>query len=150
MAPQPFRERIGRSPEPVCEDPGTSGSVLGEHAGGAVMTGNDAERMQRALADSLAVLSADRELGSVGGGKSRRKWEGAWWHAALLCEMGEARRVPRSAIERALGLLRDATWPRFVVRPDDRPTTNADRAKMDCCHCAPGAAASVGCRHPHH
>ena len=57
---------------------------------------------------------------------------------ALLCEMGEAERIPKSTAARAMGLLKNGTWPRFVIAAADAPQTEGDRAKMDCCHCELG------------
>ena len=57
---------------------------------------------------------------------------------ALLCEMGEAKRIPRSAVGKALEQLKFGAWPRFVITREDAPRTAADRKKMDCCHCELG------------
>lgn len=91
--------------------------------------------IQEAIDDSVAKLCVDTELASVGGGRSRRKWSGPWWHMALLYEMGAAERIPEPAVASALALLKHSTWPRFVITDLDRPMSTADRAKMDCCHC---------------
>ena len=82
------------------------------------------------LASGEVFLIPDRE--------SRRKWDGPWWHMATLCEMGESRKIPRPAAERALELLKRGAWPRFVLTEEDAPGSEADRAKMDCCHCELG------------
>ncbi|NGZ75249.1 prenyltransferase/squalene oxidase repeat-containing protein [Saccharibacillus alkalitolerans] len=66
---------------------------------------------------------------------SRRKWDGAWWRMSALHELGEAGRIPESAILEAERLLRTRVWPRFVITGEDAPQNEADRAKWDCCHC---------------
>ena len=86
---------------------------------------------------SLALLASDGVF-SVPDRMSRRKWDGPWWHMATLCEMGESRKIPRSAAEGALELLKYGTWPRFVLTEEDAPRSEADRVKMDCCHCELG------------
>ncbi|WP_246132161.1 hypothetical protein [Paenibacillus hemerocallicola] len=93
------------------------------------------EIIDRAIEQSIQYLSSDNELVGVGGGRSRRKWDGAWWHMAALYEIGEARQIPEAAVAKALGLLKNSTWPRFVITREDSPIQEADKAKMDCCHC---------------
>lgn len=66
---------------------------------------------------------------------SREKWDGTWWHMAVLYEMGEVKQIPESAIARAKYLLQAQTWPIFVIYPEDHPISESDKRKMDCCHC---------------
>lgn len=66
---------------------------------------------------------------------SREKWDGAWWHMAVLYEMGEVKQIPESAIARAKYLLQAQTWTIFMIYPEDRPISKSDKMKMDCCHC---------------
>lgn len=104
--------------------------------------------MQRAYDLTLEVLDSD-DVFHVPDRQSRKKWNGPWWHMAALYEMGESGRIPELAVARALKLLKDGAWPRFVVDPADAPQTDSDRAKMDCCHCELGVfymiLASCGC-----
>ena len=86
---------------------------------------------------SLALLASEKVF-PIPDRMSRRKWDGPWWHMATLCEMGESRRIPRSAAEGALELLKHGAWPRFVLTEEEAPRSEADRAKMDCCHCELG------------
>ena len=92
---------------------------------------------EQAIESSLEALASD-EAFAIPDRKSRRKWSGPWWHMAILCEMGEARRVPQRAAERALELLKEEAWPKFVITSEDAPKSEADRTKMDCCHCELG------------
>ena len=96
------------------------------------------------MESSLALL-ASGEVFSIPDRTSRRKWDGPWWHMAALCEMGLSRKIPRSAAEKALELLRHGAWPRFVLTEEDAPRSEADRAKMDCCHCELGVFYMVLC-----
>lgn len=89
------------------------------------------------MESSLALLASE-ELFPIPDRMSRRKWDGPWWHMATLCEMGESSRIPRSAAEGALELLKRGAWPRFVLTEEEAPGSEADRAKMDCCHCELG------------
>ncbi len=57
---------------------------------------------------------------------------------AVLCEMGEAQRIPKSTAHGAMELLKNGTWPRFVISGADASQTDSDRQKMDCCHCELG------------
>ncbi len=83
---------------------------------------------------SIDFLDSD-EIFHVPDRNSRTKWNGPWWHMAALFETGESGRIPESAVTRALRLLKDGAWPRFVIKPDDGPQCGSDRTKMDCCHC---------------
>lgn len=89
------------------------------------------------MESSLALLASE-EVFPIPDRMSRRKWDGPWWHMATLCEMGESSRIPRSAAEGALELLKRGAWPRFVLTEEEAPGSEADRAKMDCCHCELG------------
>jgi hypothetical protein len=91
--------------------------------------------LDEAIRHSVGRLSVDTRLSAIGGAGSRLKWSGPWWHMALLCEMGAPERIPDSAIANALTLLKKSTWPRFVIGEADKPVSEEDRAKMDCCHC---------------
>ncbi|MEM9158766.1 MAG: hypothetical protein AAGB46_06915 [Verrucomicrobiota bacterium] len=93
------------------------------------------EALEMAIKESIEVLGVDDQLGSEGGGGSRWKWQGAWWHMATFLEMGESWRIPESSIHMALDLLKLRTWPKFVVDREDGPQRDEDRSKMDCCHC---------------
>ena len=104
--------------------------------------------MPRAVDLTLEVLKAD-DIFPIPDRKSRMKWNGPWWHMAALYEMGESARIPESAVIKALALLKNGAWPRFVIRREDAPRRDSDRAKMDCCHCELGVfymiLASCGC-----
>ena len=93
------------------------------------------EGLEEAIEASIAFLEEDDQLSAVGGGKSRRKWSGPWWHMATLFEMGEARWIPEAAIEAAFELLKDGTWERFAIDCEDAPQSEVECSKMDCCHC---------------
>lgn len=104
--------------------------------------------MQDAFDQTMEVLESN-DIFHVPDRKSRKKWDGPWWHMAALYEMEESGRIPDLAVARALKLLRDGAWPKFVVDPADSPQSDSDRAKMDCCHCELGVfymiLASCGC-----
>jgi hypothetical protein len=104
--------------------------------------------MPRAIDLTLEVLKAD-DIFPIPDRKSRMKWNGPWWHMAALYEMGESVRIPESAVIKALELLKNGAWPRFVIAREDAPRRDSDRAKMDCCHCELGVfymiLASRGC-----
>ena len=93
--------------------------------------------MVNAIEHSMEVLGAEDAF-AIPDRKSRRKWEGPWWHMATLYEMGEAKRIPKRAVKRALELLKHGAWPKFVITQEDAPKNSADRTKMDCCHCELG------------
>ncbi|WP_316568896.1 hypothetical protein [Neobacillus sp. YIM B06451] len=88
-----------------------------------------------AIEVSIRFLESNPEFDFERCKYGRRKWNGAWWHMATLYEMGEVKRIPASAIARAKYLLEVQTWPTFVINANDYPTSEADRMKMDCCHC---------------
>ncbi len=52
--------------------------------------------------------------------------------------MGEVNQIPESTVTRALELLKQGAWPKFVITGDDAPKSDADKTKMDCCHCELG------------
>ena len=88
-----------------------------------------------AIEESIQFLESVTHFTMAHAECSRQKWDGAWWHMAALYEMGEVRRIPPSAIERAKSLLKTQVWPTFIISPDDLPSNEADKMKMDCCHC---------------
>ena len=95
------------------------------------------QELERAIDLSEEFLTSE-DLFAIPDQMSRRKWNGPWWHMAALCEMGETQRIPRSAANRAMDLLKNGAWSRFVINDSDAPQSNADREKMDCCHCELG------------
>jgi hypothetical protein len=90
--------------------------------------------LDEAIEHSVGRLSVDTALSAIGGAKSRRKWSGPWWHMDLLCEMEAPELIPDCAIANALTLLKHSTWPKFVIGEENKPLSEEDRAKMDCCH----------------
>lgn len=107
----------------------------------------DAE-VSGAISPSIDLLDSD-DLFPIPDRNSRKKWTGPWWHMAALYEMGESGRIPKSAVSRALKLLKAGAWPRFVITREDAPKRVFDLTKMDCCHCELGVfymvLASCGC-----
>lgn len=97
------------------------------------METNQAIRL--AIEDSVQFLEFESHFTMDHGEYTRRKWDGAWWHMAALYEMGEVKRIPHSAIVRAKNLLKNQVWPTFIISPEDHPTSESDKMKMDCCHC---------------
>ena len=93
------------------------------------------QRIRDAIEVSIRFLKSDPEFYNGRCENGRRKWDGAWWHMAALYEMGEVTQIPASAIARAKDLLQFHTWPTFVISTEDYPTSEADKMKMDCCHC---------------
>ncbi|WP_334072591.1 MULTISPECIES: hypothetical protein [Paenibacillus] len=87
-----------------------------------------------AIEESIRFLDSSPNL-EVSGEYSRHKWNGAWWHMAALYEMGEVKKIPESAIVRAKYLLETQVWQTFIISPNDHPTSESDKMKMDCCHC---------------
>ena len=93
--------------------------------------------MQYEVESSIKVLASEGAF-SVPDRQSRNKWDGPWWHMAILCEIGEADKIPRSAVEQASRQLNQGAWPKFVIKEQDVPHNEDDKAKMDCCHCELG------------
>lgn len=88
-----------------------------------------------AIEESIRYLECDTNWDMDRCESSRSKWDGTWWHMAVLYEMGEVKQIPESAIVRAKNLLEAHTWPVFVISLEDHPTSESDKMKMDCCHC---------------
>lgn len=93
------------------------------------------QTIRLAIEESIQFLEFEPHFTMVHGEYTRRKWDGAWWHMAVLYEMGEVKRIPQSAIERAIHLLKTQVWPTFIISADDHPTIESDKMKLDCCHC---------------
>lgn len=91
--------------------------------------------IQYAIGDSIRFLESHSDLPIELIGRSRRKWDGLWWHMAALYEMGEVKKIPESAIAKAKYILEAQTWPIFIKSAEDHPSTEIDNMKMDCCHC---------------
>lgn len=79
---------------------------------------------------SIDFLNSCSTKGSVWGNESRLKWTGAWWHMAVLVEMGLMDRVPQSALVCALEQLKVNTVPYFIYQE-----LEYEGDKMTCCHC---------------
>jgi hypothetical protein len=92
-------------------------------------------KIRYALEESIKFLESGPDMGMDRCEESRRKWDGAWWHMATLYEMGEVKRIPKSAITRVKYFLEAQTWPVFVISASDHPVSANDKMKMDCCHC---------------
>lgn len=92
------------------------------------------QTISMAIEESIRFLDSSPNL-EVRGEDSRHKWNGAWWHMAALYEMGEVKKIPESAIVRAKYLLETQVWRIFIISPNDHPTSESDKKKMDCCHC---------------
>ncbi|MGF7047662.1 hypothetical protein J2T13_002167 [Paenibacillus sp. DS2015] len=97
--------------------------------------GNNNQNIRYAIEESIRFLESTPDLAMDRCGDSRRKWDGAWWHMAVLFEMGEVKQIPKSAIARAKYWLEFLTWPTFIISTDDHPISEVDKMKMDCCHC---------------
>ncbi len=93
--------------------------------------------MDEAIESAIEVISSKCAF-SVPDQGSRRKWDGPWWQLAILCEMGEVERIPRSAVDNALEQLKHGAWQKFVITAHDAPQTEADKGKLDLCHCELG------------
>ena len=93
--------------------------------------------MRNAIESSIEVITSEGAF-SVPDRGSRWKWDGPWWHLAIMFEMGEVARIPQLAVDSALEQLRHGAWPKFVITDHDAPQTEEDKAKMDCCHCELG------------
>ena len=90
--------------------------------------------MDEAIESAIEAISSEHAF-SVPDRRSRRKWDGPWWQLAILCELGEVERIPQLAIGNALEQLKYGAWQEFVITAHDAPQTEADKAKMDLCHC---------------
>ncbi|MFD2444817.1 hypothetical protein ACFSO7_12660 [Bacillus sp. CGMCC 1.16607] len=89
----------------------------------------------QAMEESIRFLELNSDIDINRSETNRRKWDGYWWHMAVLYEMGEVKQIPEVAIARAKYWLEFQAWPVFIISPEDEPKTEADRMKMDCCHC---------------
>ena len=93
--------------------------------------------MDEAIKSAIEMISSKSAF-SVPDRRSRRKWDGSWWQLAILCEMGEVERIPRSVVYSALEQLKHGAWQEFVITGHDAPQTETDKEKMDLCHCELG------------
>jgi hypothetical protein len=93
--------------------------------------------MTNAIEQTMEVLTSTDTF-SLPDKRTRKKWSGPWWHLATLFEMGEAKQIPESTANRALELLKQGAWPKFVITREDAPKSDVDKTKMDCCHCELG------------
>ncbi|MDP4098811.1 hypothetical protein OIN60_18950 [Paenibacillus sp. P96] len=88
-----------------------------------------------AMEESINFLKSASKYEMTHSENSRRKWDGFWWHMAVLYEMGEVKLIPESAIVTAQDLLENQVWQTFIISIDDHPTSESDKMKLDCCHC---------------
>ena len=92
------------------------------------------------IVDSVAYLGSDAALGSIAVDPYWPKWHSPWWHMRLLHELGEARQIPRRAIDAMVAGL-DRLLHVFPIHPTDAP--GADLQRDLACHCALGCMADV-------
>ena len=89
---------------------------------------------------SLTYLASDAALASLDRDPYWPKWDSPWWHALLMLELGEARRIP----VRAARALADAVdrMP-FHDFPVDGLPPGVDPRRDIMCHCALGCLTQV-------
>src|SRR6185369_16363564 len=77
--------------------------------------------IEHGIAASLAYLGSDATLRSLEVDPYWPKWDSPWWHMLVLHELGEASRIPASAVSAMVAALERFPLHRFPIQPADFP-----------------------------
>lgn len=80
-------------------------------------------------------LESDEALALIERDPYWPKWDGPWWHMALLWEMNEAKNIPDVAVQAMVTALDRHYLKSFPIRPNDLPN-GLDVYRHTACHCA--------------
>lgn len=92
---------------------------------------------QAELQQSLQYLASSEAIKSLEADAYWPKWDSPWWHMLLLHEMGETKRIPKSAIEAHVATLKRVPLKIFPIHPDDMPP-GINPYRDNPCHCQLG------------
>ncbi|MEK6772946.1 MAG: hypothetical protein AABY64_03305 [Bdellovibrionota bacterium] len=86
---------------------------------------------------SVQYLSSEQALHTVDADAYWPKWDSPWWHMLLLHEMGEAKQIPKTMIERYIASLNRIPLKVFPIQPEEMPE-GIDPYRGSPCHCQLG------------
>ena len=98
--------------------------------------------VERGIAASVAYLGSAVARRSLAVDLYWPKWDSPWWHMLLLHELGEARRIPASAVTAMVDGLDRFPLHHFPIHPGDAPP-GTDPHRDVLCHCALGSVLQV-------
>lgn len=98
--------------------------------------------MQKQIDDSVNFLSSQPGLDSLRTDPYWPKWNGPWWHMQCLFELGEAMRIPPSALN-TLIVSMEHRFPKFFPLSALELPTGADLRRDSSCHCQLGMVYQV-------
>ena len=90
-----------------------------------------------ALAASKKYLASDEALASLARDPYWPKWNTPWWHMLLLHELGLAREIPASVVQKMVEVLKTHYLPIFPIRADEIPQ-GTDPYRQIACLCSIG------------
>ena len=93
--------------------------------------------LQSAINESVRYLGADEALRSIESNVYWPKWHSPWWHMTLLHEMGLAKLIPQSAIQKMVSQLKQSPLTIFPIHDHEIPS-GMDLSLGSHCHCALG------------
>lgn len=91
------------------------------------------------IAATVAYLESAEALRSLDASAYWPKWDSPYWHALLLHEMGETRRIPEITMRHYVDSLNATPIRIFPIHPGEFPD-GADPYRDTCCHCQLGNA----------
>ena len=90
-----------------------------------------------AIKNSQTYLSTQAALQSIERDPYWPKWDSPWWHMLLLYEIGLAKQIPKAAILKMVGVLKNHYLPVFPIKEDEVPE-GIDPVRRIACLCSVG------------
>lgn len=98
--------------------------------------------MESALQASIEYLQSDEMRRSFDVDPYWPKWDSPWWHMTLMWQLGEARRIPKEAVERWV-IAMNTRYLRIFPFTEEEVPEGVDPLFDVMCHCGLGTAYQV-------
>lgn len=97
---------------------------------------------QKSIESSVAYLASEEALTSIEADPYWPKWNSPWWHCLLLFELGEAKLIPRSFLEKMVAQI-DSHYLKFFPFYENEIPAGKNASRHIMCHCALGSVEQV-------
>jgi len=105
-------------------------------------TETNTETLSEAIADSVAFLQSVQAFEALALDPYWPKWQGPWWHALLLFELGLSKQIPRQFLQRYVELV-DNHYLHFFPFHEHEVPAHLDPVSNIACHCFLGTYVQV-------